>query len=604
LKNVLINVYNIVENNQNQEFVEDETENTYNNHNQYDEEAFNNNLNNTEYNYIVNHSSENQNNLNRDSSFSKFETGDLPSDDRVPKNPKHIASKQNYVRSHTPDNKVPGERLYKQYMEKLPKKEEHVRRIYQERAQNEMKEARFSPVLDDNSRRISKSPLRSNYRVEDRLIHYGKLKNEKFIKERTKKNLLEFDHAYHPEVSDKSQIMAMVKRKERMKELEKSVLKTEIRNKSFDITERSRKTTNDYIDSEEEYLSQNNGLKKIKNEDKNSKYTFSNLAMDKRSNRNVDLKTYEKYKTFTEGNNISIRTDNSRSKEKSPKNQYKSNIKNTESSKMNVSHISQSAKSQKSKNPNNKSTNSNNNANISITSKTEVKFNPEKNIHDYLYLESKVKKGIKEKEMKEHMKVNYPFKPTIPKSSQKLVNRNENKNQFINRLVNSKREAEELIVIQTKGSDKIDPKTGKEFFKPIISRGPKDPKYREVTVNLDGFYDQKILQDKKKIHEEEMLNNLEKKKLFLQNSMKSVMKMKVEKYKEIFEKLDSDCDGFISSRNIKLSNLDSDMLKNLTPLLEELQKKGEKMNLKEFCLIADKLLAVKLFPSQNNSLYK
>jgi len=57
--------------------------------------------------------------------------------------------------------------------------------------------------------------------------------------------------------------------------------------------------------------------------------------------------------------------------------------------------------------------------------------------------------------------------------------------------------------------------------------------------------------------------------------MQSVLKMKIEKYKEIFDLLDSDKDGFISSRNIKLSNLDVDMLKTLTPMLEELQKSGK-----------------------------
>ena len=112
---------------------------------------------------------------------------------------------------------------------------------------------------------------------------------------------------------------------------------------------------------------------------------------------------------------------------------------------------------------------------------------------------------------------------------------------------------------------------------------------------MDKFYGQKLLEDNNKLHEEEMLNTLEKKKHFLEISMKSVLKMKIEKYKEIFYMLDSDQDGLISSRQIKLSNLNSDILETLAPLFEDLQKNGKNMDLKQFCLNADKYLSPKIF---------
>ncbi len=162
--------------------------------------------------------------------------------------------------------------------------------------------------------------------------------------------------------------------------------------------------------------------------------------------------------------------------------------------------------------------------------------------------------------------------------------------------MNSKKEAEELIVQKRRESDlDKDPLTGKQFFKPSISRGPLDPDKRKVTVNLDGYYDNLLLEKKKKVHEEEMLNNLQKKKHWLEKSMKSVLKMKIEKYKQIFDLLDSDKDGFISFKNIKLSEVNSEVLEALTPLFDELQKKGNYIDFKEFCIKADDMLAVKIF---------
>ena len=229
-------------------------------------------------------------------------------------------------------------------------------------------------------------------------------------------------------------------------------------------------------------------------------------------------------------------------------------------------------------------------------------LNPHKNIHDFLYVENEIIKQKKEENELKHMKKNFPFRPTITDNSKNLISRSETTSQFIHRLMNSKKEAEELIVVKRKKNNlnnEIDPRTGKQFYKPSISRGPLNPeKDRRVHDNLDGFHDYKILSEKNKIQEQEMLNILEKKNLWMERSMKSILKMKIERYKEIFDSLDSDKDGFISSRQIRSSALDSEMLTTMTPLLEDLQKKGNKMNFKEFCLAVDKFLPVRIFTNQ------
>ena len=88
----------------------------------------------------------------------------------------------------------------------------------------------------------------------------------------------------------------------------------------------------------------------------------------------------------------------------------------------------------------------------------------------------------------------------------------------------------------------------------------------------------------------------EKKKGINKISKETVLKMKIVKYKEIFSMLDSDCDGYISSKNIRLSVLEQDLLVALTPIFEDLQKNNARMNFKEFCIKADRYLTVKILP--------
>ena len=77
-------------------------------------------------------------------------------------------------------------------------------------------------------------------------------------------------------------------------------------------------------------------------------------------------------------------------------------------------------------------------------------------------------------------------------------------------------------------------------------------------------------------------------------------KLKKEKIKELFNKLDSDNDGYISLKNIKLSSINNQILTALTPVLTKLQKdNNRKMNFNEFVLRCDKNLFDILLDSNN-----
>ena len=66
--------------------------------------------------------------------------------------------------------------------------------------------------------------------------------------------------------------------------------------------------------------------------------------------------------------------------------------------------------------------------------------------------------------------------------------------------------------------------------------------------------------------------------------------MKLKKYKELFTLLDSDQDGLKSSNKIQLTKVNENVLKNISPILEELNQTKKEMNFKEFCIKLDKLM--------------
>ena len=133
----------------------------------------------------------------------------------------------------------------------------------------------------------------------------------------------------------------------------------------------------------------------------------------------------------------------------------------------------------------------------------------------------------------------------------------------------------------------------KNTFRPKISRGPKNPNQRNVTVNLDGFYDKRITKEKNELQKKKNEEDKEKKNLYNQKSKDIIIKMKIQKYKEIFNLLDSNKDGFISNSEIQLTKIDERILNNISPLLEELNKTKKRMNFKEFCIKIDKLMIEK-----------
>ena len=66
--------------------------------------------------------------------------------------------------------------------------------------------------------------------------------------------------------------------------------------------------------------------------------------------------------------------------------------------------------------------------------------------------------------------------------------------------------------------------------------------------------------------------------------------MKLEKFKLLFEKLDSDKDGLISYDKIKLTGINNDILTLISPILKEMYENKVKIDYKIFCDKVDTLL--------------
>ena len=77
--------------------------------------------------------------------------------------------------------------------------------------------------------------------------------------------------------------------------------------------------------------------------------------------------------------------------------------------------------------------------------------------------------------------------------------------------------------------------------------------------------------------------------------------MKLKKYKELFTLLDSDQDGLISYNKIQLTKINENVLKNISPILEELNQTKKEMNFKEFCIKLDKLMTEKKENNKENN---
>ena len=394
----------------------------------------------------------------------------------------------------------------------------------------EEKELKFHPEINSLSKKLA---MKSNEPIEDRLIKYGNEKNKKNIKEQNYKQIKEQENnTFQPKIPESSKKLGLKKKKMRLEQIRLNIPE---KNPSYLKLDKNQSNDNSLIknDNKEDNNSNNDSSINICNINNNELKNSYSISVTK-------SQEYDKSKT---------QNDFSRYNSDKTSFIYHNKIK-------------------------------------------KVELNPEKNLYDYLYLESKIIKDKKDKKIEENMKKNYPFKPTISKKNNELIkNKNETKEDFINRMAMNKNQYEEIqSLIDKKKNKNNNSNISQKLFQPSITRGPKNPSQRQFSVNEEGDYDKKLNKENNELFNKEISNAMTKRNLYLKNSMEIIIKKKTEKIQTIFNLLDSDNDGFISSEKIKLSNLNQQTLVLLTPLLEELQSNKDNMTFKEFYEKAEPLL--------------
>ena len=213
------------------------------------------------------------------------------------------------------------------------------------------------------------------------------------------------------------------------------------------------------------------------------------------------------------------------------------------------------------------------------------RLTPDKNLYDYLYIEGKLLKEKRDLERMKFLEKQYPFKPKLSKSTDKTKNPRISKRNVFDRLYT----VQNLRERNNKTPDKNlkDSKNGQLLFKPKITRGPLNPNQREY------FYDNEINYENKKKEELENQKKEEIRNKYIKKMNKIITEAKKMKYIELFNNLDSDNDGIISYKKIKLSTLDNKKLIALTPILKELQYNGVEMDVNVFCQKVDNIQEIK-----------
>ena len=197
---------------------------------------------------------------------------------------------------------------------------------------------------------------------------------------------------------------------------------------------------------------------------------------------------------------------------------------------------------------------------------------PDSNLFDYLYLESKIIQKKKKEIFTKNLEQQCPFKPKISKNTDiMLKHKKETKGELIKRLGEKKKKCEEIVILNHKKNN-IEEKNYK------LSNIPEN----SFTSSFKNGYNQIINNENFGLKQNEILNSIDKRKVYLKNATEIIVKKKIEKIQQIFNLLDSDEDGFISCDSIKLSNLNEKLLSVLTPFIEELYSNKENITFREF----------------------
>ena len=253
----------------------------------------------------------------------------------------------------------------------------------------------------------------------------------------------------------------------------------------------------------------------------------------------------------------------------------------------NINYINKSKKEYKMIKNKDNLTNKNNNKIKTSIKKSKHSLTPDKDLYEYLYLESKIRKQKRDDAIQKNLDLICPFKPRLNDSFNKNL-KNDNSNVF-DRLYNIKDENRKLtteIKLKRKFSfyndvDKSGNSNKKSYKKYINYKTYNNINNRNI--NDDNSYINSINKTINDDKNDKSDFDKENKKNYIQKSYATILKVKYFKLVELFNSLDSDKDGIISYKKIKLSNIEPEKLISLSPIFYEIQYKGLEFDFQKFC---------------------
>jgi hypothetical protein len=145
----------------------------------------------------------------------------------------------------------------------------------------------------------------------------------------------------------------------------------------------------------------------------------------------------------------------------------------------------------------------------------------------------------------------------------------------------------------------VNPQTKKPFFMPDVGRDPlieRNAENMPIGVHLyeQAFLTEQKIMDRQMVTEEAIKAKREKPKT---NNISNLIVegKKHERLERIFQLLDDDDDGIISSSKISINNLPGNVLKIISPLLIEMEEMQLELIFEDFYKAADKLYSVSVF---------
>ena len=219
--------------------------------------------------------------------------------------------------------------------------------------------------------------------------------------------------------------------------------------------------------------------------------------------------------------------------------------------------------------------------------KSKRNLTPDNNLYEYLYLESKLLKQKRDDAIQKNLDLTCPFKPKLNDSFNKNIKNNEG--DVFQRLYNIKYENRKLATemkLKKKFNFYSDDNTTDFLYKKNIKKY-NNIKTENNNSNRDSSKnDNSYINSINRIINEDNIDkddfNKENKKNYIKKSYITILKAKYIKYFELFNSLDSDKDGIISYKKIKLSNIDTEKLISLAPILYEIQYKGLELDFQAF----------------------